>query len=93
MKEERKGEGRPPAKALEVTSGPAFSSERASDSQACCLASGASCPDELRFPELCPTGGGPGIRESVPGHFTSIAETGRANGRFRRKDFSSLIDL
>lgn len=25
MKEERKGEGRPPAKALEVTSGPAFS--------------------------------------------------------------------
>lgn len=72
MKAARKGEGRPPAKGY---FGPAFLSERASDSQACCSASGAPCPAELQFHELCPTGGGPGIRASVPGHFTSIAET------------------
>lgn len=72
MKEERKGEGRPRAKGY---LGPTFSSERASDSQACCSASGAPCPAELQFHELCPTGGGPGIKGSVPGHFTRIAET------------------
>lgn len=78
------------AEALEVASGPAFSSERFTDSQAHCSASGAPRPGEPQFQELCPAGGGPGIRGSVPGHFTSIAETCRAKGR---KGFNGLIDL
>lgn len=85
MKEEREGQGRPQAKVLEVASGPAFSSEGFTHSQAFGSASGTLCPGELPSQELCPAGGEPGPRASVPGHFTSIAETYRAKGRSRKK--------
>lgn len=93
MKEEGEGQGRPQAKALEVVSGPVFSPERFTHSQAFCSASGPPCPGELPSQDLCPAGGEAGPRISVAGYFTSIPETYRVKGRSRKKGFNSLIDL